>query len=137
MSPKSETRALVDHALGAVLRPRDPALEHKFASKFKGDDHLVFADVVGRPLYPERCSDELKATIKAAGLPELSVRFHGLRHFAVSRLIEEGANIVLLSKVAGHSSPDVTLRVYSHLMPSGAADVADLYDPITAKAAVS
>lgn len=49
-----------------------------------------------------------------------------------------GANIVLPSKVAGHSSPDVTLRVYSHLMPSGAADAADLYDPIaTVKEAIN
>lgn len=48
----------------------------------------------------------------------------------MSTLIDQGANIVLLSKVAGHVSPDITLRVYSHLMPTGAADAADKFDPI-------
>lgn len=113
---------------------RKALLEHRIRSPYSQPEHLVFADAAGRPLYPERCSDHLKAAHKAAGLPERAVRFHGLRHFAVSRLIEEGANIVLLSKVAGHASPDVTLRVYSHLMPSGAADAADRFDPIKAAA---
>jgi integrase len=94
--------------------------------------HWVFADAAGRPLYPERCSDHLSTTIRAARLPVRAIRFHALRHYAVSCLIEQGANIVLLSKVAGHASPDVTLRVYSHLMPSGASDAADRFDPIGA-----
>lgn len=119
---------------------RKALLEHRIASSFSQPEHLVFPDVVGRPLNPDGCSHHyLKAAIKAAGLPERAIRFHALRHFAVSRLIEEGANIVLLAKVAGHASPDVTLRVYSHLMPSGAADAADKYDPIatTIKEAVN
>lgn len=119
---------------------RKALLAHRLASPFSQPEHLVFADAAGRPLNPDGCSHHyLAATIKAAGLPERVVRFHALRHFAVSRLIEEGANIVLLSKVAGHASPDVTLRVYSHLMPSGAADAADKYDPIatTIKEAVN
>lgn len=65
------------------------------------------------------------------------MRFHDLRHYCISRLIEDGANILLISKLAGHASPDISLRIYSLMMPTGAANAADLYDPITKKEAVS
>ena len=57
-------------------------------------------------------------------------RFHDLRHFAVSQLIAQGANILQIARVAGHSDPSVTLRVYSHLMADGLTEAAALYDPL-------
>jgi integrase len=48
-----------------------------------------------------------------AGLPEM--RFHDLRHAAISRLIAAGLSPVTVAAVAGHNDPRVTLRVYSHL----------------------
>jgi hypothetical protein len=45
-------------------------------------------------------------------------------------LIAEVANIVLLSRIAGHAQPDVTLRVYSHLMHDGVLEAADRFDPL-------
>jgi integrase len=46
--------------------------------------------------------------------------FHDLRHTYASLLIAEGLNVVFVSRQMGHSSPDITLRVYSHLW--GAAE---------------
>jgi integrase len=40
-------------------------------------------------------------------------RFHDLRHYAVSALIEQGADIRLLQRIAGHANASVTLDVYS------------------------
>jgi integrase len=57
-------------------------------------------------------------------------RFHDLRHFAVSQLIEEGADILLLARIAGHKDPSVTLRVYSHLMTERVSEAAERYDPL-------
>ena len=57
-------------------------------------------------------------------------RFHDLRHFAVSQLIAQGANILQIARVAGHSDPSVTLRVYAHLMADGLHQAAQLYNPL-------
>jgi integrase len=40
---------------------------------------------------------------------------HGLRHTAASLAIAAGATVVLVQRMLGHSSPSVTLDVYSHL----------------------
>ena len=50
--------------------------------------------------------------VKRAGLS--NVTFHELRHTAISQQISGGADVVSVSKVAGHSSPATTLRIYAH-----------------------
>jgi integrase len=47
------------------------------------------------------------------GMPE--VTFHALRHTHASQLIDQGVDIVTISKRLGHEKPDITLRVYAHL----------------------
>jgi len=44
------------------------------------------------------------------------VRFHDLRHTNVSLRIEQGQNIVYISRQIGHSSVKTSLDVYGHLM---------------------
>lgn len=44
------------------------------------------------------------------------VRNHSLRHTYASYLILKGIDIVTISKLLGHESPDITLKVYSHQM---------------------
>jgi len=48
---------------------------------------------------------------KKAGIQGL--RFHDLRHTAATRMIENGANIVAVSKILGHSDIKITMR-YAH-----------------------
>jgi integrase-like protein len=45
----------------------------------------------------------------------IRLTWHVLRDHFASVLIANGANVVFVSRQLGHSSPDVTLRVYSHL----------------------
>ena len=65
---------------------------------------------------------EFYPTLERAGVPPF--RFHDLRHFAVSQLIAQGANILQISRIAGHADPSITLRVYSHLFADGLAEAA-------------
>ena len=58
-------------------------------------------------------------------------RLHDLRHFAVSTLIAQRADIKLLQAIAGHSSATVTLDTYGHLMLERVTEAASLYDPLT------
>lgn len=43
---------------------------------------------------------------------------HDMRHFYASGLIASGCDVVTVQRSLGHSSPSVTLDVYSHLWPS-------------------
>jgi len=42
------------------------------------------------------------------------LRFHDLRHIFASTLIGGGVNVALVARLMGHSTPQVTLTVYSH-----------------------
>ncbi len=43
---------------------------------------------------------------------------HKFRHSFASNLLRAGANIVAVSRLMRHSSPTMTLNIYSHVMPS-------------------
>lgn len=53
---------------------------------------------------------------KKAGLEDSGVTIHGLRHSHATWLINNGVNIVAVSKRLGHSDINVTLKEYTHLL---------------------
>jgi len=57
-------------------------------------------------------------------------RFHDLRHYAVSSLIAQGADIKLLQAIAGEASATVTLDTYGHLMTDRVTEAAKRYDQL-------
>jgi integrase len=108
-------------------------LEHKAATPFKRPEDFLFATPAGTPESPNGwLKREFYPALNGAGVGYF--RFHDLRHFAVSQLIAQGANILQLARVAGHADPSVTLKVYSHLMAEGLAEAATRYDPLRAVA---
>ena len=103
-------------------------LEQRAASRYSDDADLIFPDPFGKPTLPNSfIKYSFYPALKTAGV---SFRFHDLRHFAVSQLIAQGANILQIARVAGHADPSITLRVYSHLMADGLTEAAALYDPL-------
>lgn len=50
-----------------------------------------------------------------AGIPH--IRIHDLRHSYVSLLINSRVDIAVIATLVGHSTPTVTMKVYSHLYP--------------------
>jgi integrase len=77
------------------------------------DDALLFATFDGRPLAPNLLSTLWLNFARSIGMPE--VTFHSLRHTHASQLIDQGVDIVTISKRLGHSKPDITLRTYAHM----------------------
>lgn len=57
-----------------------------------------------------------------------NVTFHALRHTHASMLLARGRNIREVSERLGHSSPELTLRVYAHLMPGMGKQTAGVLD---------
>jgi integrase len=77
------------------------------------DNALLFADIEGAPLSRNAISAAWSDFAASIGLPD--VTFHALRHTHASQLIDEGVDIVTISKRLGHAKPDITLRIYAHL----------------------
>jgi integrase len=69
-----------------------------------------------------------KPLLKHAGLP--NIRFHDLRHTCASLLVSKGVNSKVIQKDLGHSIINVTMDVYSHLMPDMQASTAEAMDDV-------
>ena len=54
-------------------------------------------------------------SLKMAGLRK--VRFHDLRHSYASALISKGENPKFVQRQLGHSSIQITMDTYGHLLP--------------------
>ncbi len=77
----------------------------------------VFRAPEGGPLrWQNFYNHHFKPAVRQAGLPE-STRFHDLRHTFAAFLIEQGAHPRAMMERLGHSSINVTLGTYGHLLP--------------------
>lgn len=111
--PKSEYgRRDVPIAHGLVVALR----EHRRGSQWPRPDDPVFCSSVGTPLRPENLRRALAPFFEEV---DVACRFHAFRHAFASMLIEDGRNIVQVSRLLGHHSPSFTLTVYAHLMDGG------------------
>jgi integrase len=77
------------------------------------DDALLFASIDGALPSQKRSSKAWSDLADQIEMPD--VAFHNLRHTHASQLIDEGVDIVTISKRLGHAKPDITLRIYAHL----------------------
>jgi integrase len=68
-----------------------------------------------------------KPALRAAGLDE-SLTFHQLRHGAASLLLNQNVPIPVVSKYLGHASPNITMRVYAHVLAGTSGIAADGID---------
>jgi len=76
---------------------------------------LVFANKKGRPLNRRNLlRRHFQATCKTLGLPRIT--WHTLRH--ASLLDAAGASLGTVQSLLGHASPNVTLGIYLHGIPS-------------------
>ncbi len=87
------------------------------------DHDLVFPSSVGTPLDQRNLLRDFDKMLKAAGLPK--IRFHDLRHNAASMMLAGNVSIVTVSRYLGHSSPQVTLGIYAHLVPGGFDEIVE------------
>ena len=67
--------------------------------------------------------------IEHAGLCRF--RFHDCRHFFGSALIQGGASLAYVKEQMGHSSIQVTVDAYGHLIPGANVNWVDRLDTIT------
>ena len=97
--------------------------------KWKEFDY-VFTSSIGTPLQPEKVTRSFAAALKAAKLPR--VRFHDLRHSCATLLLSLGVHPKLVQETLGHSTFQLTMDTYSHMIPALRNEVADRMDEIFA-----
>ncbi len=78
---------------------------------------FVFTSETGRPLSPRNITRDVRARLRAHGVPD-TVRLHDLRGTFISLLIETGADIATVMAMARHASVRTTLGVYAQSRPS-------------------
>jgi len=94
------------------------------------DNDLIFATEVGEPVKPYSISPRFKRVVRKAKLGQM--RFHDLRHTSASLLLAAGIHPKVVSERLGHSTVNLTLDTYSHVLPGlqeQAAQSMDAYLP--------
>jgi integrase len=97
----SERTITIDSKLMEMLKPFIEAA-----------DPFVFGGV--HPLATSKIDTAFRKGIKDANLKP--IRLHDLRHSHASFLLNNGANILAVSKRLGHATITQTLETYAHLM---------------------
>jgi len=88
--------------------------EHKMKN-FPGEKNLVFSNVNQNYLDPDNLiKRRFEPLMKKTGL---EIRFHDLRHTYASMLIAKNIPIKYIQNQLGHSSIQMTLDQYGHIMP--------------------
>ena len=98
------------------------------ANDWKAVPQWVFCDKHGRMLHHNAVRKAFHALLKSAGIRR--VRFHDLRHTFASLLLQQGESPVYVKEQMGHSSIQVTVDEYGHLIPGGNRQAVDRLDGV-------
>ena len=112
-----------------VLRDHSKAqdeLKMLFGKDYQNQD-LVCPLPDGRPWPPDDFSSAFGRFRKKCGL---KIRFHDLRHSHATQLLGQGVNPKVVSERLGHSSVQITLDRYSHVMPNIQEEAAQKIDTV-------
>ncbi|HEY6836616.1 MAG TPA: site-specific integrase, partial [Gaiellaceae bacterium] len=125
--PKSRrsrrTIALDAETVEALKTHREAQLlERSFAGDPYVDHDLVFADELGRPIYPQRLTEAFTSRRKAAGL--LSGTLHILRHTHATLALTNGVPLHVMAARLG-DRPETVLKTYAHLLPQSDVQAAE------------
>jgi integrase len=124
-TPKSKKSRRVDlskQLRAALLELRDTRLlTAMMAGQASIADDLVCPSHAGTVIAPDNVMPRyMEPTLERAGLRRF--RFHDLRHTFGSLLIQDGASLAYVKDQMGHSSIQITVDTYGHLIPG--ADIA-------------
>lgn len=94
--------------------------KQRFTSVLKAFNEMIDEEADQLP------TPEAQARKRAEKLPVITL--HDLRHTFATLLIANNTDIVTVSKLMGHSSPSVTMDVYSHLLKQNAEQAAQVFE---------
>ncbi len=121
-------RRIFDFLAGTPMRQLEAA-----ANGWKDLPSWVFCDTRGGLLDPDHLRSRVfYLLLRASGLRR--IRFHDLRHTFASLLLQQGESPVYVKEQMGHSSIQITVDLYGHLIPGGNKQAVDRLDGSVDKA---
>jgi len=99
------------------------------------DGDFVFTTKLGEPLDTSTVTRAFQAALRRAGLPRQ--RFHDLRHAFATLHLEAGEELIVVSRMLGHSTISTTADVYAHVTPAMLDRTAERMDGILGRKADS
>lgn len=87
----------------------------------------IFLNQFNRPFNPYVANTYFNRILKAAKIDGKGYVVHSLRHTHATMLLDAGASPVEVAHRLGHSSPAVTLSIYSHIVAGRDAENAELF----------
>lgn len=95
---------------------KDKMIEWKKENRFNhSEEDFVFVGTKNKPIEPRIFYKYYQEVMEIAGIEDSN--FHTLRHTFTTRCIENGMDILMVSRTLGHSNISTTLNKYSHLLP--------------------
>ncbi len=129
-TPKSGENRKVDMSLELMQVLKDLEIDRqleKVTRQWKELPPWVFCNELGGLLNPNHLRHRIFYGLpKKAGLRQ--VRFHDLRHSFASLLLQQGESPVYVKEQMGHSSIQITVDCYGHLIPGGNRQAVDKLD---------
>lgn len=125
---KSSIRTIyMDDDITRVLKKQrvKQNLEKLKAGNVYEDHNLVFAQETGNYVFPTAVNALFLRYIRQSGIPR--IRFHDLRHTHATILLSMGVNPKIVAERLGHSSVQITLDTYSHVLPSMKKDLSEQF----------
>jgi integrase len=124
-SARSRRSVKLDSDTGRLLAShRIRQLEERLVNGIGGKPDLVFTRPDGSPLQPQHVSQAFEDRSRRAGLRR--IRLHDLRHTAATLALEAGIHPKIVSERLGHSTVQLTLDRYSHVVDEMQEAAADL-----------
>lgn len=76
---------------------------------------LLFCKAHGAHIHPATLDVHFGQLLESVNLPKM--RFHDLRHSAITILLKMGVPAHIVQEIAGHSNVAITLGIYGHVLP--------------------
>ncbi|MCL2500327.1 MAG: site-specific integrase [Defluviitaleaceae bacterium] len=89
------------------------------------NDFYIFATRTSKAIAHRNMSRSFSRLMKTTGLQK-SFSLHSLRHTFATRLLEKNVSPKVVSDILGHKSINITLNLYSHVMPGLKQEAVDL-----------
>jgi integrase len=130
--PKSGLTRQVDmssqlmQVLGQIVLDRKEQLIRLGMSAEELPSMWLFQNEVGKPVDDSKVRKIFARLLTKAGLAQRNLHF--LRHTFASLLLQQGESPAYVKDQMGHSSIDITVDIYGHLIPGGNRQAVDRLD---------
>ena len=114
------------HDGGLVFTAPPRRIPKTLAKRITDPDYFSEHFPEGRLWHPDAFTAHWRTALERAGLT--AMRFHDLRHTNASIQLQAGVSLRIVAERLGHSSPNLTLSTYSHVLPRADREAASAID---------